>query len=293
LYYINTGKSKSQADVKKVTKYIIIENDIFGEKEVDITAKVEKEYKAYKKQFGAYDEFTAPNVIMNLQEFIEKNYPTAKKVEEILLNARLLSNDIIDSEVDVFCEEGEEYNSAKYIDQFNKRITPLLVCFSKNIRSKILITDPKDRQYFTEEESRLTSGEPNKETDQDTYEALMTMEDKEIKFWAAHPEFEIPFLDECNMNWEEILNDYNQRLEDEKNKGISDMKEILDDIIRQLKDNEKQSIINNGKLPKKVLEYAQINPNNGDIVSKQYPEYVLISLSDLVDLIGEVEEDEE
>ena len=293
LYYINTGKSKSQADVKKVTKYIILENDIFGEKEVDITAKVEKEHKAYKKQFGAYDEFTAPNVVMNLQQFVENNYPTAKKVEEILLNARLLSNDIIDSEIDVFCEEGEEYNSAKYIDQFNKRITPLLVCFSKEIRSKILITDPKDRQYFTEEESRLTSGEPNKETDQDTYEALMTMEDKEIKFWAAHPEFEIPFLDECNMNWEEILNDYNQRLEDEKNKGISDMKDILDDIIRQLKDSEKQSIINNGKLPKKVLEYAQINPSNGDIVSKQYPEYVLISLSDLVDLIGEVEEDEE
>ena len=121
----------------------------------------------------------------------------------------------------------------------------------------------------------------------------MTMEDKEIKFWAAHPEFEIPFLDECNMNWGKIFNDYNQRLEDEKNKGISDIKEILDDIIRQLKDNEKQSIINNGKLPKKILEYAQINPNNGDIVSKQYPEYVLISLSDLVDLIGEVEEDDE
>ena len=71
------------------------------------------------------------------------------------------------------------------------------------------------------------------------------------------------------------------------------MKEILDDIIRQLKAAEKQNIINNGKLPKKVLEYAQINPSNGDIVSKQYPEYVLISLSDLVDFIGEVEEDEE
>jgi hypothetical protein len=286
LYYINTGKSKSQADVKKVTKYIIIENDIFGEKEVDITAKVEKEYKACKKNNEISCECT-------LQQFVENNYPTAKKVEEILLNARLLSNDIIDSETDVFCEEGEEYNSAKYIDQFNKRITPLLVCFSKEIRSKILITDPKDRQYFTEEESRLTSGEPNKETDQDTYEALMTMEDKEIKFWAAHPEFEIPFLDECNMNWEKILNDYNQRLEDERNKGISDMKEILDDIIRQLKNAEKESIINDGKLPKKVLEYAQINPSNGDIVSKQYPEYVLISLTDLIDLVGEVEEDEE
>ena len=286
LYYINTGKSKSQADVKKVTKYVDIESDIFGDKEVDVTAKVEKEYKARKKNNEISGECT-------LEMYIKQFYPTAKKVEEIILNARLLSNDIVDSEVDVFCEEGEEYNSAKYIDQFNKRITPLLVCFSKDIRDKILITNPEDRQYFTEEESKLTSGQPNKETDQDTYEALMTMEDKEIKFWVSHPEFEIPFLAECNMNWDEILNEYNQRLEDEKNKGISDMKEMLDDIIRQLKDNEKQSIINNGKLPNKVLEYAQINPHNGDIVSKQYPEYVLISLSDLVDLIGEVEEDEE
>lgn len=283
LYYINTGKSKSQADVKKVTKYFLVENDIFGEQTVDATAKIENEFKEYKKTYGEA-------VMAN---FLKEKYPSAQKVEEIVLNARLLSNDIIDSETDVYCSEGEEYNSAKYIDQFNKRITPLLVCFSRDIRSKILITDPKDRQYFTEDESQLTSGEPNKETDQDTYEALMTMEDKEIKFWAAHPEFEIPYIAECGMNWEMIVNEYNQRMAEEKNKGISDIKAVLDEIIRQLKNTEKQSIINDGKLPKKVLDFAQINPTNGDIVSKQYPEHVLISLSDLVDLIGDTEEDEE
>ena len=293
LYYINTGKSKSQADVKKVTKYLLVENDIFGEKEVDITAKVEKEHKAYKKQFGAYDEFTAPNTIMNLQQFVSTNYPTAKKVEEILLNARLLSNDIIDSETDVYCSEGEEYNSAKYIDQFNKRITPLLVCFSKDIRNKILITNPEDRQYFTEEESRLTSGQPNKVTDQDTYEALMTMEDKEIKFWAAHPEFKIPYLAECNMDWDDILAEYTNRIETEKNNGIALMREKIDDIIRQLKDSEKQSLIEKGTLPKSVKDFAEVYPLTGDIVWKEDKKYVLVSLSDLLDMVGNVEDDEE
>ena len=293
LYYINTGKSKSQADVKKVTKYLLVENDIFGEKEVDITAKVEKEHKAYKKQFGAYDEFTAPNTIMNLQQFVSTNYPTAKKVEEILLNARLLSNDIIDSETDVYCSEGEEYNSAKYIDQFNKRITPLLVCFSKDIRNKILITNPEDRQYFTEEESRLTSGQPNKVTDQDTYEALMTMEDKEIKFWAAHPEFKIPYLAECNMDWDDILAEYTNRIETEKNNGIALMREKIDDIIRQLKDSEKQSLIEKGTLPKSVKDFAEVYPLTGDIVWKEDKKYVLISLSDILDMVGNVEDDEE
>ena len=284
LYYINTGKSKSQADVKKVTKYFEKQIDVFGEIEVDVTAKVEKEYKVWKKSNSG--EATIIN-------FLNKEYPSVYKTEEIILNARLLSNDIIDSEVDVFCEEGEEYNSAKYIDQFNKRITPLLVCFSKDIRNEILITDPKDRKYYTEEEAKLTSGQPNKETDQDSYEALMTMEDKEIKFWAAHPEFEIPYLAECDMDWNVIINDYNQRLEDEKNKGITSVKEAINEIIRQLNNSEKQSILTEGKLPKKVLDFAQINPTNGDIVSKQYPEYVLVSLSDLVDLIGNTEEDEE
>ena len=283
LYYINTGKSKSQADVKKVTKYLLVENDIFGEQTNDVTSKIEKEFKEYKKTYG--------EAVM--AHFLKEKYPTVLKTEEIILNSRLLSNDIIDSETDIYCSEGEEYNSAKYIDQFNKRITPLLVCFSKDIRNKILITNPEDRQYFTEEESRLTSGQPNKVTDQDTYEALMTMEDKEIKFWAAHPEFKIPYLAECNMDWDDILAEYTNRIETEKNNGIALMREKIDDIIRQLKDSEKQSLIEKGTLPKSVKDFAEVYPVTGDIVWKEDKKYVLVSLSDLLDMVGNVEDDEE
>ena len=286
LYYINTGKSKSQADVKKITKYVITENDIFGEKEVDITAKVEKEYKACKKNNEISGECT-------LEQYVKSTYPTANKVEEIVLNAILLSNDIIDSETEVFCKEGEEYYSAKYIDQFNKRITPLLVCFSKDIRDKILITKPEDRQYFTEDESKLTSGQPNKETDQDTYEALMTMEDKEIKFWAAHPEFEIPFLAECNMNWDEILADYLRRKKEEEEMGINEFRAQIDVVIRGLEAAERNKIVTEGKLPKKIVEFAVVDPKTGNINSKKYPEYVLISLPELIELVSSDEDDEE
>ena len=103
----------------------------------------------------------------------------------------------------------------------NKRITPLLVCFSKEIRDKILIDNPEDRQYFTEEQCVLTSGEPNKPSDQDTYEQLMTMEDKEIKFWTKY-DLIPPFLEECGMgDWEKIKQDYNEKINLCKNYCLS------------------------------------------------------------------------
>ena len=74
-------------------------------------------------------------------EWMKENGFHYQKEYELVFACELLDQNIIDSEEDVFCEEGKEYNVSKYIDMFNKRITPLLVCFSKDIRSKILITD--------------------------------------------------------------------------------------------------------------------------------------------------------
>jgi hypothetical protein len=68
------------------------------------------------------------------------------------------------------------------------------VCFHPDIRSKILLNIVKvkdkltkvtteklqERNFFTINDCQLVSGMPNKETDQDTYEDLMKMEDKEM-----------------------------------------------------------------------------------------------------------------
>lgn len=283
LYYVNTGTSKSQADVKKVTKYMMVLPDSVDGGESDVTSKIEKEFKVWKKENNIKSNETS------ISKFIELNYPSVRKVEEIILNARLLPAEMVDSEDDSYSFEGVEYNSAKYIDMFNKRITPLLVCFSKDIRDKILVTTPDDRQYFTDEECVLTSGQPNKESDQDTYEALMTMEDKEIRFWKAHPEFEVPFIAECDMNWEAIVNEYDKRIEEEKNNGVYQTRIMIDEIIRQLKDIEKSNIITKGELPSKMTTLVVVDPKTGNLLSKKYPEYTIITLSELIEMIGDSE----
>ena len=276
LYYVNIGKSKSQADVKKVAKYYEYQTLPNGEHvKVDVTTKIEKEFKIHKKE----------NKSLTMDDFLTKNYPYVQKEDEIILNARLLPPSIVDSETDVFCEEGEEYNSAKYIDMFNKRITPLLVCFSKDIRNKVLITNPEDRPYFTDEEAVLTSGQPNKEGDQDTYEELMTMEDKEIRFWKAHPEFEIPFLSECDMNWDEIVGDYDRRMAEEELNGVKDVRLAFENTFNNLSAEEKMAMVENGDIPKSLSVMVDVDPNTGNLVSKKFPECVLLTLSDMLDCI--------
>lgn len=276
IYYINVGKTKSQADVKKVTHYF--EYNENGERK-DVITKIEKEYKAYKKD----EKDRGVKNILTKEEYIEQNFPNVEKEEEIILNAVLLPRDIIESEDDIVCndENGYEYNVPKYIEQFNKRITPLLVCFSKSIRDKILITNPNDRPYFTVEESQLTSGEPNKPGDQDTYEQLMTMEDKEIRFWKAHPEFKIPFLDECGMNWDEIVKDYDERQEREKQLGIDIVRAKYDEIINSLTKADIDNISEEGELPAELMKIVDIDPKTGDFVSKNYPDIIIGSMRDL------------
>ena len=78
-----------------------------------------------------------------------------------------------------------EYNIAKYVESFNKKIAPLLVVFDEEIRGKILVTDPSEKQFFTRSQLQLVSGQPRKDGDQDTLEELMTISDEEILFWVT------------------------------------------------------------------------------------------------------------
>jgi DNA polymerase elongation subunit (family B) len=76
-----------------------------------------------------------------------------------------------------------DYNIARYLTNFNKRVEPLLVAFSPSIREDILIEDPKDRQYFTKTQCELVSGFPLKEDGQDKFDEVMTLSDGEVIFW--------------------------------------------------------------------------------------------------------------
>ena len=131
----------------------------------------------------------------------------------------------------------------------------------------------------------LCSGEPNKPGDQDTYEALMTMEDKEIRFWEAHPEFEIPFLEECNMNWDDIHNDYKERMRREKELGIDNVRKIYEDVLASLTQSDIDALEEEGVLPSKLEKIIDVDPITGNFVSKEYPDIVIGSISDMIDAV--------
>jgi DNA polymerase elongation subunit (family B) len=76
-----------------------------------------------------------------------------------------------------------DYNVARYLSNFNKRIEPLLVVFKPEIREDILIENPSERQFFTKKQCELTSGYPLKEEGQDKFEEVMTLSDSEVLFW--------------------------------------------------------------------------------------------------------------
>ena len=203
IYYINTGTKKGHSDVKRVTHFYYYLN---GEK-TEITKEVEK---FYKNQDGTK---------MTRLELAKQQYgSSAFDEDEIILNCKLVPNEILDKEEDVLCSEyeGLEYNVEKYIDQFNKRIKPLLVCFHPDIRNKILVNNPKDKLFFTEEQSKLVSGYPNKKEDQDTFEALMTPERKEIEFWVKINEVP-PFVKECNIDWDGLVKKHLEEVKQENN----------------------------------------------------------------------------
>lgn len=280
IYYINTGKSKSQADVKKVTHYYS-KDGLFDDKK-EMKVSLEKEYKK-----DNIDGKLAPKEKkLSLNDWVKKHHPEINIEEEIILNCQLVPQSVIDSEVDILCEDGQEYNVPKYVEQFNKRITPLLVCFHPDIRSKILISKPNERQYFTSEECKLCSGFPNKKSDQDTYEELMTMEDKEIRFWQKHPEWKIPFLDECEMSWGQILSDYEQRIAKEKELGINIIREKFTEVISELSTSDIEDF-EEGNLPSSLNNIIMVDPITGHFVSKEYPDVVIGTIYDIFDAIEE------
>jgi hypothetical protein len=279
IYYINTGKSKSQADVKKVTHYYKTEDD--GTRK-DIKTILEKEWK--KNDIDG--KIAHGKNALTFNDYVKKHHPYIQIEEEIILNCQLIPAELIESENDVYCAEGQEYNVPKYIEQFNKRITPLLVCFHPDIRNKILITDPEKRPYFTVEECELCSGFPNKLTDQDTYEQLMTMEDKEISFWSKHPEWEIPFIKECGMDWNDILENYNKRIEREKQLGIEEVRNKFNSYIQQMSSTELENF-ENGILPSSLSDIITVDPITGNFVSKKYSDIVIGTIYDVFDAVEE------
>jgi DNA polymerase elongation subunit (family B) len=104
-----------------------------------------------------------------------------KKKDELVLNCYLIDEKEIERNPDLL----GDYNVARYMAAFNKRIEPLLVVYKPEIREDILIEDPKDRPIFTKSQTELVRGYPMKEAHQDTLEEVLSLSDMELTFWKS------------------------------------------------------------------------------------------------------------
>jgi hypothetical protein len=98
-----------------------------------------------------------------------------------------------------------EYNVARAVVTFNKRIEPLLIVFGEEVRNNLIVTDPKDRGLFTKDQCKLINGIPFEPADQDSIEDLLTITDQEKIYWekrGINPEYIYELAEE---GWEEMV----------------------------------------------------------------------------------------
>lgn len=130
-----------------------------------------------KKSSGDVQKITKPTKKQQ-EEFTAKNgHPMPDGYIEV--NCYMIDEKEITNNPDL---KGD-YNVPRYLNNFNKRVEPLLVAFNPNIREDILVEDPKDRQYFTKSQCELVNGYPLKEGGQDKFDEVMTLSDSEVIFW--------------------------------------------------------------------------------------------------------------
>jgi len=261
LYYVNTGLMKSHGDLKTET------NKATGLKTVTLNCKlinpdtVEKDFELIKEL-----EILKKGLLVLEEAESEAKKDIEDRIQEI-------ENSLVT----------DEYNVARYLDNFNKKVKPLLVCFNEEVRGKVLLdivkvknketkktTDTlKQRVIFSPYECELISGIPFKEGDQDSYEDLMRMEDKEIKFWDKVDK--VPNNMEEHV-WAELRIDYHERMVIAKIEGVEREKEVMDDIIKHLEVSDLEGAMR-GELPLDVFVMADMaDDDSGAIVSRKFGE---------------------
>ena len=254
VYYVNTGKGKnSDSDVKRIShRYTVLDGE-----EVEIKSKkIENQIVMNwcKKKKKDYTEITKAESKKIIDESV------TRENDEIILNCKMIPMSIIDSEEDLLCcDVGEdfEYNASKYIDMFNKRVQVLFVCFHPNIRSRILVTNPSQRPQFTEEECALVSGYPNKPSDQDTYEQLMTPERREIEFWLSINQTP-PFVKECGIDWDKMVEEYKEIKKQEDNELFKEENEKYLKALSELTKEDFEAFQEDDKIPSSLTAIVHL-----------------------------------
>ena len=130
-----------------------------------------------KKSSGDVQKVSRPSKKV-LEEYLTK-HGTPMPEDYIEVNCYMIDEKEILNNPDL---KGD-YNVPRYLNNFNKRVEPLLVVFHPSIREDILIESPDQRQFFTKLQCELVNGFPLKEEGQDKLDEVMTLSDSEVLFW--------------------------------------------------------------------------------------------------------------
>jgi hypothetical protein len=211
IFYVNNGLKASHGDVQKVNKpkkgWSQEQLDIFFNTDEDRKEKVKFLQKNGWEQSWGEDNWVRSDAT-------NKEANTGIPTEQAY---GISFSDMVGSVVQLNCyrlnpAELEsnpgmtgEYNVARAIVTFNKRIEPLLIVFNEEIRNNLIVTDPKDRGLFTKEQCKLINGVPFENGDQDSIEDLLTITDQEMEYWGKRgidPEYIYELAEE---GWEEMV----------------------------------------------------------------------------------------
>ena len=99
-----------------------------------------------------------------------------------------------------------DYNVARAVSVFNKRIEPLLVVFKDEIRNSLLVENPQERGLFTASQCELINGHPFDEKDQDSLEEVLNMSESEVAYWGKRglkPDY---MYELAEKGWEQYVN---------------------------------------------------------------------------------------
>jgi hypothetical protein len=211
IFYVNNGLKASHGDVQKVNKpkkgWSQEQLDIFFNTNEDRKEKVKFLQKNGWEQSWGEDNWVRSNAT---NKEANTGIPTERAYQ-------IAISDMVGSVVQLNCyrlnpAELEsnpgmtgEYNVARAVVTFNKRIEPLLIVFNEEIRNNLIVTDPKDRGLFTKEQCKLINGVPFENGDQDSIEDLLTITDQEMEYWGKRgidPEYIYELAEE---GWEEMV----------------------------------------------------------------------------------------
>lgn len=143
------------------------------------------------------------------QEHIDTFFKNYNKVLDNTMNSFIQLNcyRLDPTDIESNPEMTGDYNVARAITTFNKRIEPLLVVFKQEVRDNLLVTNPEDRGLFTKDQSELINGRPFDPEDQDDLEKdVLLMSNEELKYWEKRGVDPNYIYELAEPGWEKYIN---------------------------------------------------------------------------------------